>query len=170
VYALVDPFVKLCLLRRNPQDLPTSRSLLNAALAGYFLISAVLGMRAYGLPRSLLQAGVEVAILILYTRMLLTISARPERIVQTLSALAGSGLLLGIAALPLSVLVPSGDALAGLPALAYLALMVWSLIVYGHIFRHALSRGQLAGLLAALGFVLCTGIATALLFGIPGSS
>jgi hypothetical protein len=169
VYALFDPFLKLCFLARSPQDLPVSQMLLRLTLLGYFSISVVLATPAYGLFHSVAQSLVELAILVSYTRVLLHLTRHPERLTQTLSALAGCGILLGLAAVPLAYLVASNGPTdtPGLPEFAYLGLVIWSLIVYGHIYRHALSGGIFAGFFAALGFVMSTSVITTMIFGLP---
>ena len=169
MYALFDSFLRLCFLARNPQDLPASQTLLRLTLLGYFSVSVLLAAPAYGLGQSLAQSLVELIILIAYTRLLLKLSRHPERLTQTLSALAGCGILLGLVALPLAHLVGDNGPRdpPGFPEFAYLGLVVWSLIVYGHIFRHALSGGIFAGFFSALGFVMSTSVITTMIFGLP---
>ena len=71
---------------------------------------------------------------------------------QTLTALSGTGTLLGLMALPVIQLLASGQE-AGQPAvlagLLWLVLFGWNLLVVAHIMRHALS----------VNFPVATGIA-----------
>jgi len=74
------------------------------------------------------------------------------RLTQTLTALAGTGTLLGLCALPVIQLLSSGQA-TGQPSLLasmlWLLLFGWNLVVVAHIMRHALS----------VNFPVATGIA-----------
>jgi hypothetical protein len=64
------------------------------------------------------------------------------RLIQTLTALSGTGTLLGLIALPVMQLLSSGQE-AGQPFLLagmlWLLLFGWNLLVMAHIMRHALS-------------------------------
>lgn len=169
--AYLNAYLRLALLKQNPQDLPASQTLTLLSLASYFLISIALSAPGYGLGKGMVHAVIEVMILIAYTRGLLSAFAIPERFMQTVSALAGCSVLWGIAVLPLGALLaqaPPEEPPAG-PALLYFALVIWLLVVYGHIFRHALSRGSLGGFLAGLGYLIAASIASSLLFGLPQS-
>ncbi len=157
VYALIKPFVSLCLLNANPQDLPASTSLLGITLGAYMLITALIALPLYGFGLGVLQAILEIALLLAYTWAALQLSRHPERYAQTVSALAGTGAIIGMLALPLvySLLrsAPSGG--VDQPTLfIYLLIFAWLLVVYGHIYRHALSSGLLVGMLVGFGYVV----------------
>jgi hypothetical protein len=168
VYALIKPFVDICLLNIKPQDLPASSRLLLITLLAYYLVGIALSMPVYGFAMSTMEAALEVFMLVAYTRIVLTLNAHGVRYHQTLTALAGAGAVLGLVALPLSysVLQPVtayGSANA-LTVFAYLLLMGWLLIVYGHIFRHALSSGLGLGMLVGLGYIVLSTLAIESLF------
>jgi hypothetical protein len=77
------------------------------------------------------------------------------RLVQTLSALAGTGFVLALAALAPTWWLAHAHAAgseAGLPAFALLGLVLWSLVVTGHVLRHALSAPLIVGVLIAIVF------------------
>lgn len=172
MFALLDPFVRLCLLTRNPQDLPVSALLMKLTLAGYLLVSVLIETPTLGLGQSVVQSIIEVGILYGYTLLMLRLARRPERLTQTVSALAGSGILLSLVALPFAYLPDAmiTGAPPGPTDYFYLGLMIWSLAVYGHIYRHALSGGMLAGFLASIGFVLFTSLITGLVFDLPAGA
>jgi hypothetical protein len=173
VYVLIKPFVGLCLLNANPQDLPASTTLLGISLAAYSLVTALMAIPVYGLGLSILQSILEIVLLLGYTRLALQLSARPERYTQTVSALAGAGVIIGTLALPVVYSLfrsaPSGS-LDPLTMLAYMLILAWLLVVYGHIYRHALSTGMLIGVLVGFGYVLVSSIVIESVFVPPDLS
>lgn len=145
-------FFDLCRLRLGPQDLPVSPVLLRASLLAYGVcgfVSALIGLSpVWALAGTLL----DVALLALLTGVALGLRRRPERYTQTLTALAGSGTVLGLISLPIVTalgLAPDGP-LQLLLSNLWLLLLVWNLVVIGHIARHALDLGMPAGLGVAL--------------------
>jgi hypothetical protein len=162
VYTLIKPFLSLCLLNSAPQDLPPSEMLLGLTLFFYLLVSVILALPFYGVSLSLMQAVLEVGILITYTRIVLLLSAHIERYIQTLSALAGTGVIVGVMATPLaysSQQSTGGDmSNSEMTLVAYLLITGWLLVVYGHVFRHALSSGMFVGIMVGLGYILVSSI------------
>lgn len=138
--ALTNYFFDLCLLRANPQDLPASQTLLTLTfifnvLVGVLLIGDVRPHPALALLESLFDAVLMLGLL----GVMLFLRGQQARFQQTATALMGSGLLLGLVALPLLVLAGNGQA-GGEPNLASLLLLMlvmWSMVVLGHILRHA---------------------------------
>ena len=155
MHPLIDPFIRICLLRQGPQDLPPSRPLLYLALGLYALSGAVLALAYQPIIQSVALGLSDTLLLTVMTGSLLYVQQRQARFVQTLTALAGTGFLLGVTALVPTwwwTLAHAGGAEANLPALLLLAIVVWSLFVVGHILRHALSAPLIVGLLVAVVF------------------
>lgn len=154
--ALIQFFFELCLLRRAPQDLPASDTLFWATLMTDLMIGLLVGLAA-GLPvgPSLIQGMVELALMIGALFLALYLTQRRARFVQSATALLGSGALIGLAALMPLALNPTGsnetDA-ATLGAVLLLALMVWNIVVNGHILRHTFGINLGQGAAAALVF------------------
>ena len=148
-----------------------SETLLWLTLSMYLMISMVLALPVYGLSVSILQALLEVGLLIAYTRIVLQITAHPERYTQTLSALAGTGVIFGVLALPLVYSIfrsTTGDGTTDvLTSFAYLLILFWLLVVYAHVFKHALSSGMLVGLLVGFVYILLTSIIISIIFPTP---
>jgi len=139
---LIRAWFELCLLRRTPQDLPASGYLLGISLCCYGLVSVLVSSQSYTFNRALLLAGVDLGLLVVFVWSLLSLQNKRARINQTLSALAGSGSLMGMIALPLMLAVGPTTVTEPAPApLVYLwlLLLLWSLFVMAHIIRHALS-------------------------------
>ena len=86
---------------------------------------------------------------------LLYVQWKRERIVQTLTALAGTGALITIVSLPISGWFRGADKESGEGGLAVLMLLLlvgWSLAVVGHILRHALDLPIAGGTLVAVAY------------------
>jgi hypothetical protein len=149
VFALLRPFWEICLLRRGPQDLPPSPFLVYLALAAHAVSVVAQSVAIHPFGTALLSGIIDTAVLAVLTYSLLFLGRMPERIPQTLSALAGTGAFIGVLAL-----VPTGwwfftregGGDPGGAWLLLLALVVWSLVVMGHVLRQALSTNLFVGL------------------------
>jgi hypothetical protein len=132
----------ICLLRAGPQDLPASRELLGLAMASYTLVSFLLSLPAYPLAAAGQLALMDAGLLTVFAAIVLYLTGKMARLTQTLTALSGTGTLLGLFALPVIQLLASGEE-SGQPSLLagmlWLLLFGWNLIVVSHIMRHALS-------------------------------
>jgi hypothetical protein len=150
---LVQFFFELCLLRRAPQDLPASTALLGVTgLADLLMGTALATAVGLSLPLGLLQSLVDIAFMLALLYGALYLLDRLPRFQQSATALLGSGALLGfVASVPLGLL-PSGEAgqdPAGV-ALLFLVLVVWSILVTGHILRHTFELRLGQGVLIAV--------------------
>jgi hypothetical protein len=166
LHALIQFFVALCLLRRAPQDLPASTALLGLVLVADLLAGALLGAVVNMPPLLAFAEGVADLVLSLgFLYLALLLLDRRARFVQTATALLGAGAVLGIVAiLPLSLLPqgPPGEQ-SPLAGLLFLILIVWSLLVSGHILRHSFDLRLGQGVVIAvaynlLAYILISGI------------
>ena len=133
--------VEICLLRAGPQDLPPARQFLVLTLIGYLLVDVLVTRVSFAGVQALWISLLDVVLMIALAYVSLRIRAKPERFNQTLAALAGTGQLLGLLALPvIQGLSMAHAAETPAPALAWLwlGILIWSLLVLGHILRHAL--------------------------------
>jgi hypothetical protein len=132
----------ICLLRAGPQHLPASRELLGLAMASFTVVSFLLSLPGYPLVAAGQLALMDATLLVVFAAMVLYLSGKMARLTQTLTALSGTGTLLGLIALPVMQLLSSGQE-AGQPFLLagmlWLVLFGWNLVVMAHIMRHALS-------------------------------
>ena len=153
MFALIRPFVSLCLLRLRPQDLPPSSLLLAFTALTYTACTAIAHSALLSPLDALVGGVVDAALLCGLTLSLLGVLRRWSRAVQTLTALVGAGTLTTIVAIPflswrVSVM-RAGDP-AGIE-LAFIALIVvWNLAVIAHILRHALSTSFLGSIVIAI--------------------
>ena len=153
MYALLNPFVQIALLRYKPQDLPASNLLLKLALSAHVVLGVLMFTYRLALPQALLAGAVSTLLMCALTASLLFANRRAARIVQTLTAMAGSDVVVGIAALPVTSWLQGpldGAAAGGLAGLLFLLLVAWNLIVAGHVLRHALSSSLPLGVVLAL--------------------
>lgn len=149
-------FFDICRLRKAPQDIPASPQLLALSLTAYALLSCLLQGLFEPVDLAVSSALLEIAVLMLFVQCLLLLKGRPARWMQTVTALAGAGVILNLIALPLSLF--AGVALIGYNLAITLMLMLvgWGVIVMGHILRHALeTHPVLAFMLALVYLFLC---------------
>lgn len=142
---LLKIFANLCLLRANPQDLPVAPLLTAATLVAYTLAGLGLSLSDLGFARALLWAVLDTLVVVLLTHGALLLRHFPERLHQTLTALLGSGALLGLAAWPFIGIQNS---------VLQFALLLWNLAVVAHILRHALSVPLGLGIIISFGYLL----------------
>jgi hypothetical protein len=171
VQALIKFFVELCLLRRPPQDLPASEMLLGLVLVADLVVGVLVGITA-GLSwlTSLLQGVAELLLLMVALYAALTQLKLRARFLQAATALLGSGAVLGLVAIPPLSLNPTGSQendLAALGAFLLLGLVIWGILVTGHILRHTFSitLGQGSAIAVAFQIVAVT-LVTSLFSGL----
>jgi hypothetical protein len=145
---LIRAWFDICLLRRAPQELPASNYLLGLALCCYAAVSVLVSAQGYDFTRALQLATVDLGLLVVFIWLLLYLQGRQARFNQTLSAMAGTGSIMGLVALPLLLMAGpdtvSGEVPASLVSV-WLLLLLWNLFVMAHILRHALSATFLIG-------------------------
>jgi hypothetical protein len=155
---LVYFFIDLCLLRRKPQDLPASTTLfglvLGVALLGGLLLSMTAGASLLsGVAQTLLDLFLMLGVL----HVALKAVNKRARYLQTATALVGADAVIGfVALLPVTLAGPALGAEPGpdvlLAGLLFLALVAWSVLVVGHILRHAFDLPLAQGVFIAIGF------------------
>lgn len=161
--ALLRLLFDLLRLRIGPQDLPYSmplaRALVVLSLAFDLATAVLLGAAEAALPRLVLSA----LLLLGVPWLLLSWRGHANRYVQTLAALAGTGVLFKLAMLPLALAI-AGQPLPQTPedlapaqvlvGWATLALLSWRVVVCAHIYRHALDLRFAWAVLVVLGVLV----------------
>jgi len=153
---LFQTFFSICRFRSGPQDLPTSSHLLSWSLILYTLCSIVISLINLPPGQAVTVAILNTLLLALTMVALLQLSGYRERIVQTLTALCGAGIVLSIIGFPIifwlnhARLNQQGTAL---PSLLWLALFAWDLLVMAHVLRHAVSIRFSFGLLLSVIYI-----------------
>lgn len=157
----------LLLLRRGPQDMPSDWGLLGGLGFVYCSLAFTQVRMVTEAGPALAQAALATVLLVLFVHSILRVRGVPERFVQTLTGLFAAGAVLTALMLgPTTALAPFLEALGeaqnpdavpqppGLVMLAYIVIGIWGLVVFGHIYRHALDVNLWLGVAAALGFEL----------------
>jgi len=145
-------WLQQCLLRRTPQADPVSRTALGGSLMAYLTMDLLQARTSSDWQTSLGMTALDMLIMILFSWSVLRLAKKPARYMQTLTALAGTGAVLGLVGLPLiqqAAQAHLDEGPAGTLVLGWLMLLVWSISVQAHIYGHALSMRYGAGLLVA---------------------
>jgi len=162
--ALVTYFVNLCLLRATPQQLPDSGALFGVVLVFNALVGTLLmSTTALGFGGGLAESLFELLLMLGALHIALKMYGHPGRFSQSATAIMGSGALMSLLALPL---LSGGAPLDDGAILLLLGLMVWSVVIMGHILRHTfdLTKGQ--GVVVAALYFFASYHVTTSLFGI----
>ena len=179
--ALARPFVEMCLLRLGPQDLPASPFLLGVSVAAYVGLGVLVTALHYPFLTAVAISVTGTLIFGLLAYALLSVRGVAGRFFQTGAALAGTGAVLEAVALPLVALLEAGgsaDAGSGagsgagpgagaILVIPWLAFLVWSWVVGGHILRHALSVRLPAGIGLSIALFWLSTLVIHQLFGDP---
>src|SRR5579871_2932352 len=86
---LIRLFAQIALLRRGPQDLPASGLLLALAVSAYFAVNCVVASLLPPMSGWLAHLAVDVAFTLAWYYGLLRVAGRPERTLQTSTAVFG---------------------------------------------------------------------------------
>jgi hypothetical protein len=153
---IIDAFLQIALRRRGPEDLPDSRFLLLIAGLAYVVAQGFLGAPVYDSPLALARSLIlDLLLLCGCLWGLLRLAGHAARYRQTLTAIFGTGALLGVCMLPfnywIDMAAQPGKPAVG-PTIGLLAVVSWSLVVNGHIFSRALSARFAAGLAIAVAY------------------
>ena len=147
---LLKTLLGICLLRANPQDLPTSHSWMLAALVAYGLADVIGVLDSLSLSSALLAAAVDTLLLVAATHLALRWRNLENRFPQTLLALAGCGALLSLLAWTIAGLTRGWLA----PEWVWAPFLVWYILVFGHVLRQALTISMVASLTASFMYLI----------------
>jgi len=147
---LLKTYLRLCLLRANPQDLPGSGVLVLSSLAAYAAMDVVGVLDIISPASALMAAAVDTLILVAVTHLALRWRRFENRFSQTLAALAGCGALLSLAAWVVAAM--AGRTIS--PEWIWAPFLVWYTVVFGHVLRHALSIPMAAGIAASFLYLM----------------
>lgn len=172
VTTLFREFLHICLFKKAPQDLPASGSLLGVTLVASTVASLIVARSGLPWGSAAQSAVAETLFMVAIIYLLVKIQGHPARWLQTVTAVAGTNIVLVVISLPLLVWLlsaQSAEADATVPALLFLGLIIWNVMILGHIFRHALSTYFPLGVLVALGYYSLSVIILNWLVPAPGS-
>lgn len=125
-------------LRAAPQDLPCSRFLMLLSIGSYLLMGLVIALLDQSPGLALLSAGVDTALLMGLAYLPLWIRGYQDRGTQTVTAFAATGTVFELIGWPLVAYLQqvNADDPSSL-SLLLLVLIIWNIVVLGHILRHA---------------------------------
>jgi hypothetical protein len=161
--------------RKGPEDMPASRGLLFAAIAGGVLLRLAMLLipapEATGNPAVLiaLELGISLACVMLALRA----AGHPGRFTQTATSLLGCQLVMAPALLAARWFLISSLEQPGIGALAqvvYLVVVTWLLAVTVRILRSATGWPLVTCVMLALGIEVLTLLAALILFAPPANA
>ena len=165
-------FVDIVLWRRGPQDLPASSLLLGISVAAYVAVSAVqLALLGETAATWLLFIVVDPLLLGAWVWLVLQLYGHRERFVQTVSAVFGTGAVLGVGLyLPLQLIVTGlgYEPASGLAQFFALLLVVAFALVTGRIIKLATDSNLFTGIAVSLTYFLLINYLVGVLRG-PGT-
>lgn len=155
---LAKAFWDISLWRRTPDQLPASLLLLSLVVVATALLEVV----GHFLPpvmndRLSVRIALSVSLPLGFVWAVLTLAHRPQRFLQTGTALMGVGVLSSLVQYPVDSLmvVAKPDSLASLPlGILLMAGLIWYVLACANIWRSALDSGIALGLTVSLSYVL----------------
>jgi len=182
---LIGLFTQIALLRRGPQDLPASMLLLVLTIGGYLCVNLLIGLAlpplqphaaAGGAPavdsRWLAQLLIDTAFTVVWYVALLRIARRPERTLQTTTAVFGFQAVLAplTNAFEWAMRRFGEDATWKLPVFcAWLLMVAWLIAANSHIVKAALEWSNTASVVLVILQMLAGGLLLLAVF-VPGNS
>jgi hypothetical protein len=161
----------ICAFRAGPQDLPASSSFLLMAIAAYWLVG-VMGLAIQmPLPSALLQAAVDLALLSGLAWLGLRVRNHTARFTQTMTALAGTGALIGLVAWPVVLWMTQVAAAGqggGLATLVFLLVLGWSLAVTAIIVQAAMAIPRGMAIAFTVGYLVLSVYVTSVVLASSG--
>lgn len=134
-------FIDICLFRSGPDSLPANNQLTQWVLLCYFCVSVLMNQIDMSMRISLWIGISDLLVLMAFLYLLLRFNHLLPRYQQTLSAMAGTGSLLGLLSMPLlwafHQYAEKTDA-ANFILFSLMLVMFWSLMVTAHIIRRTL--------------------------------
>jgi hypothetical protein len=144
---LIQLFTQIALLRRGPQDLPASLLLLGITIVGYFGINFLVSSLMPPIKGWPAHLAVDVVFTLVWYVVLLRLTGRSERTLQTTTAVFGFQAVLS----PLLVISEwlmlrfAQDTTWQLPvALIWLMLVIWVIAANSHVVKAALEWSSAA--------------------------
>lgn len=161
-------FFDICRLRKGPQDIPASPELLSLSLLAYVVVVTLLTLMSRPAATALGASLVETGLLAGINYVLLRFRRFEERWMQTTTAMAGTGILFTLFALPLFAgLAAAGNGSGLVPGTLYaglLVLIIWNIAVTAHILKSALSLPFPAAVVIAAAYAWVVALAVSGMF------
>lgn len=154
-------FFNIAFLMGKPQDVPAGIKPLRIGVICAFVTYVLALVSLTGVPKAVLTASVDLALLGLSIHFALKWVGRSERFVQAFAAFCGASMFVNLAAMPIYLSFSAGVDPATVPAesramfdMANFVLMVWTIALLGHIVRHTFEIGMPVSILVAYAYVM----------------
>ena len=145
----------MCLFLSSPERLPYSPQALLLTGFAYFLLGLLLVDADNSYPEVCAQILLELLLLALIAWLLLRWKRKPERLLQTCSALLGVTLMFSLLIIPLYRSATSDGAIENANlAFLILAIHIWNLAVMSLIFKRAFEISTQLSAIIAFGFYI----------------
>lgn len=154
---LVKAFIDIALRRRGPGDLPDSAALLALSVAAYAVFSAAQSWMLSGTQDLVARTALDVLLAGALLGALLLATGRRHRFRQTATAVFGTGALLSPLVIGLLALKAPAEASAPLAWLVWagsVGVIVWYMLIVGHILRAALDTGMFTAMAVAVAYLV----------------
>jgi hypothetical protein len=140
-------FAQIAISRKGPQDLPVSYLLLALTVLGYWVLRYSVSLVAPPADHWRMHLLVQVVFTLTWYAVLLRAVGKPERFIQTATAIFGAGLLLdppGVIAVHYWQELPEEHVLYVPMAFVVLVIAIWVIRVGSYVLKHALELPLLA--------------------------
>jgi hypothetical protein len=150
-------FTRILLLRAAPSEVPASPALFWLVFMALLGLALVRGLFLLEPLDNFVFNIVNLGMMLAFVYALLYLVKRSPRFLQTAIAVCGVNVLFYLLDFPaywllVSEALPQQHLLVTVAALYLYALLVFSVVVFGHILRHAMELSTVAGVLIALGY------------------
>jgi hypothetical protein len=150
-------YLRICLFLSSPSELPHHAPSVLLSLAAYFIVAVIMLGGQYSLGVIIGYLAVELVMLYLITYLVLNAQKRLQRLLQTLSALIGSSLIVSLVNLPFALMLPDAPEQAAQDeAVMHILriLLFWNLAIISLIFKRAFEVSTLLAGFLALNYFL----------------
>lgn len=150
-------YVRICIFIGSPASLPAGLACIPLTLLVYFTAGVLWFGDEHGVLGVVAQVTIEISILYAFSFIILKFKNKSERLMQTLSALIGSSLIISLVSIPILLLLPEARGegqINGLTLQINLLLLFWNLAVISLIFKRAFEISTIAAGFVAFNFFL----------------
>lgn len=150
-------FWDICRLKSGPQALPIERYILVVVVFAGIIVDSVSSsilipkLTNYEISRTVIIYNI---VLLTAVYFLLKLLGYAERGLQTLMAIAGSGLFISLVLMPALLMLNTSTQAIKPFGLLILVDSIWRIAVNAHIFRHALSINRLLAMIISISYLL----------------
>jgi len=152
--ALLQQFFNIAFLMGKPQDLPGGNDTLRIGFFLGFVSYLISHLFVSNLGEAIVQALVDFGGVALVFYVGLSLTNHKARFAQAYGGLCGATMFLHLAAIPVFWAAPApGDPASAVTEFGYFLLLVWSLSLFAHVFRHTFDTNITVSILASLAWL-----------------